>query len=334
MYFGGIMTADACLVSVLVPAYNSADTLPRAVRSALQQDLGDLEILIIDDGSRDHASSVACDLATADSRVRVITLPRNHGKPFAMNTGIGAASGRWIAVLDADDWYAPDRLSTLIRSAERQQVDLVADNQFLYDDGAAQVVRTAFPAHDSGRPLDKAAFITGSDPYSDFNFGMLKPVVRSDFIRATGLTYHENAKLSEDFLYMLEFLAAGGSAWLMARPMYYWRQAFGTISRRWTETGRGQWRYNFLAANTANVEVLGAMQRAGEHDFVALLQRRIRAFEQLHWIQELSRLRAEGAAPAQLARTVLGHPQIWPLVAQRGIRRMANSASIRSLIRA
>ena len=333
-YGGGIMTAKTCLVSVLVPAYNSAATLPRAIHSSLRQDLGDLEVLIIDDGSRDDASRIAGNLATDDPRVRVITLPRNHGKPFAMNTGVAAASGRWIAVLDADDWYAPDRLSTLIRSAEHRQVELVADNQFLYDDGAAQVVRTAFPAHDSGRLLDKAAFIAGSDPYSDFDFGMLKPIVRSDFIRATGLAYHENARLSEDFLYMLEFLAAGGRAWLTARPMYYWRQAFGTISRRWTETGRGQWRYDYLAANAANAEVLGAMQRAGESEFAALLQQRIRAFERLHWVQELNRLRADGAAPAQLARTVLRHPQIWPLVAQRGLRRVAKAVSIRSPVRA
>ena len=45
------------------------------------------------------------------------------------------------------------------------------------------------------------------------------------------------------------------------RPMYYWSQAFGTISRRWTETGSGRWRYNFLQPPQANAEVLGAMQR-------------------------------------------------------------------------
>jgi succinoglycan biosynthesis protein ExoO len=319
-----------CCVSVLVPAYNSGATLPRAVRSALGQDLRELEVLIIDDGSRDHTNRVARELALADSRVRLITLPRNRGKPFAMNTGIAAASGRWIAVLDADDWYAPDRLSSLISLGEQRQVQLVTDNQFLYDDGVAQVVRTALPAQDSDRPLDRTAFIAGSDPYSDFDFGMLKPVVRSDFIRATGLAYHENARLSEDFLYMLEFLAAGGRGWLAARPMYYWSQAFGTISRRWTETGGGRWRYNFLSAAVANDEVLQVMQRAGEDDLAALLQRRVRAFRRLHWVQELSRLRADGASPALLARTVLGHPSIWPLIAQRGFRGAARVMSMRS----
>jgi hypothetical protein len=133
---------------------------------------------------------------------------------------------------------------------------------------------------------------------------------------------------------MLEFLTAGGRGWLAARPMYYWCQAFGTISRRWTETGAGRWRYNFLSAATANDEVLRAMQRAGEDDLAALLQRRVRAFRRLHWVQEVSRLRAGGASPALLTRTVLGHPSIWLLVAQRGFRRAARVVSMRSPARA
>jgi AcrR family transcriptional regulator len=133
---------------------------------------------------------------------------------------------------------------------------------------------------------------------------------------------------------MLEFLAAGGRGWLTARPLYYWSQAFGTISRRWTETGSGRWRYNFLSAAEANAEVLSAMQTAGEQDLANLLQRRVRAFQQLHWMQHISRLRAEGAAPTTLARTVLSHPSIWPLIARRGIRRAAKAMPLRSPVRA
>ena len=328
------MAVETCCVSVLVPAYNSAATLPRAVRSALSQDLPDIEVVIIDDGSDDRTDVVARALAAGDARVRQITLPRNRGKAVAMNTGVAAARGRWIAVLDADDWYAPNRLSTLISLAEQRRVELVADNQFHYDDGAGQVVRTAFPVRQGECPLDKAAFIAGSDPYSDFNFGMLKPVVRADFIRTTGLAYHENAKFSEDFIYMVEFLAAGGRGCLVDRPLYYWSQAFGTISRRWTETGGGRWRYNFSSAIAANTEVMRTMQRAGEHDLAAVLLARIRAFRRLPWVQEISRLRAEGAAPTRLARQILSHPSIWPLVVQRGARRAAKALCARSPMRA
>ncbi|HTW71825.1 MAG TPA: glycosyltransferase family 2 protein [Acetobacteraceae bacterium] len=325
---------SGCCVSVLVPAYNSAATLRRAVESVLAQDLCDFEILILNDGSSDNTADVAAGCAGLDSRIRAISLPRNRGKPAAMNLGVAEACGRWIAVLDADDWYAPDRLSTLIRAAERRHVHLVADNQFLYDEGAAQVVRTALPDSGGDRPLDKAAFIAGSDPYSDFDFGMLKPIVRTDFIRSTGLTYRENVRLSEDFLYMLEFLAAGGRGWLVSRPLYYWAQAFGTISRRWTETGAGRWRYNFLSAAEANADMMKAMHAAGKTDLAALLQRRVRAFQRLHRLQQVSRLRADGATPARLARELLHHPSIWPLVAHRGLRRAAKAMSFHSLVRA
>ncbi len=329
------MKAKACCVSVLVPAFNSAATLPRAVRSALSQDLRDLEVVIIDDGSRDQTNPVARRLAAIDSRVKPITLPRNRGKAFAMNTGIARASGRWIAVLDADDWYAPNRLSTLVTLGDRKNVQLVADNQFHYDDGAAKVVRTAFPTQHSDGPLDKAAFIAGSDPYSDFNFGMLKPVVRTDFIRATGLAYHENAKFSEDFLYMVEFLAAGGRGWLVERPLYYWSQAFGSVFPALDRNRCGSVGDTISgSAITANTEVMRQMRRVGENELADLLQARIRAFQRLHWVQELSRLRADGAPASRLARTMLRHPSIWPLVAQRGIRRAAKVLANRSSARA
>jgi succinoglycan biosynthesis protein ExoO len=317
------MVSKACRVSVLIPAFNSAATLPRAVMSALAQDLRDLEVVIVDDGSRDETAEVARQLASGDPRVRLITLARNGGKSVAMNAGIAIARGQWIAVLDADDWYAPDRLSTLLANADQYDVHLVADNQFFYDEAAAQVVRTAFPAREGDRVLDKAAFIAGSDPYAVFDFGMLKPVVRTDFIRSTGLSYQENALRFQDFLYLTEFFAFGGRGWLVARPTYYWCQAFGSVSRRWTETGGGKWRYNFLSAVSANDEVMRALHLAGESELAALLEQRMRAFQRLHRLQEISRLRANGAAPPRLMYKVLSSPTIWPMLLQRAARRAA-----------
>ncbi len=170
--------------------------------------------------------------------------------------------------------------------------------------------------------------------YSDFDFGMLKPVVRARFLHATGLSYRETAKLSEDFLYLVEFFAAGGRGFLTAQPLYFWRQAFGTISRRWTETGDGSWRYNFLSAVAANEEVLRSLRVQGEPALSAMLERRMRAFQRLHLLQEVSRLRAGGAAPGRLVRQVLSHPSIWPLVVRRGARRVRRHLPSQSAQRA
>jgi glycosyltransferase involved in cell wall biosynthesis len=208
-------------VSVVIPVYNSVGTLRRAVDSVFRQTLEQIEILIIDDASRDASLALARQLGTHDSRIRVLTQPMNGGKSKAMNTAIREARGTWIAVLDADDWYEPERLATLVTVAEARGVTLVADNQYFHDAEADQIVRTAFPVTQGEQALNWRTFIAGSDPYADFNYGMLKPIVRADFIRSSGLTYRPNARLSEDFLCLVEFFAAGGHGVLVADPLYH-----------------------------------------------------------------------------------------------------------------
>jgi succinoglycan biosynthesis protein ExoO len=308
------MPPGTCLVTVVIPVFNSAPTLRRAAASALRQDVQPLEVLIVDDGSNDGSLEEASRIAADDDRVRIIALPENRGKPHAMNRAIDVARGTWIAVLDADDFFADHRLATLIAAAERNGVDLVADNQCFVDAGAGQIVRTAFPAGRGEGPLTRRDFIAGSDPFAAFNFGMLKPVVHAGFIRRTGLRYRESARLSEDFLYITEFFAAGGRAWLIALPLYCWTQAFGTLSRRWTSTGAGAWRYDFLAARAANAEVRDSLSTSADTDLVALLDRRDRALWRLHWLREISRRRDAGRGLPALLGAVARHPAIWPFI--------------------
>jgi glycosyltransferase involved in cell wall biosynthesis len=92
--------------SVIIPAYNSAATLTRAVESVLAQSWPAHEIIVIDDGSIDDTLCVARGFG---DRVRVIHQP-NAGVSTARNRGAEAATGDWLAFLDADDWYYPNRL--------------------------------------------------------------------------------------------------------------------------------------------------------------------------------------------------------------------------------
>jgi succinoglycan biosynthesis protein ExoO len=299
-------------VSVVIPVYDSAPTLRRAVGSVLCQTLRDLELLIVDDGSRDTSLALARQLADSDERIRVIALPENRGKSHAMNRAIAEATGTWSAVLDADDWYEPERLAVLVSAGDRAEVHLVADNQRFHDAAAGIEVGLAFPAGDEDIELTRGVFIAGSDPYAAFNLGMLKPVVRTDFIRTYGLAYRENARLSEDFLYLVEFFAAGGAARIVPRPMYNWTQPFGSIARQWTTTGFGPWRYDFRAALAANEDVLQGLRRRGDHALAALLASRMRAFRKLHHLSEVNRLRATGSGVARIAAAIARHPSIWP----------------------
>ena len=91
-------------VSVVVPAYNAVRTLPATMASILSQSVEPLEVIVVDDGSKDDTAELARSLGA-----RVVT-QANAGHAAARNTGIGAAEGRYVAFLDADDLWLPDKL--------------------------------------------------------------------------------------------------------------------------------------------------------------------------------------------------------------------------------
>src|SRR4051812_6346111 len=130
------------LASVIVPAFNAGQSLERAVESALAQSVADIEVIVVDDGSTDQTRSVAEALAKCDPRVRVLALPANGGVSAARNAGIAAARGEWIALLDADDAFLPDRLQRLVGAAVSRSADIAVDDIFYFDWSAQETAGT------------------------------------------------------------------------------------------------------------------------------------------------------------------------------------------------
>ncbi|HZW04294.1 MAG TPA: glycosyltransferase family 2 protein [Anaerolineaceae bacterium] len=98
-------------VSVIMPTYNNASELPLATRSVLEQTLGDLELILVNDGSTDDTGRVCEQICAADSRVVALHNPANRGRARARNRAIEHARADLIAILDADDVAMPDRLA-------------------------------------------------------------------------------------------------------------------------------------------------------------------------------------------------------------------------------
>ncbi len=98
----------APLVSVIIPAYNRRDSIGRAIDSVLAQTLTDFELIVVDDASTDD--TVAVVAAYTDPRMRLIRRDANGRAAAARNTGIRAATGRYVAFLDSDDSWTPDKL--------------------------------------------------------------------------------------------------------------------------------------------------------------------------------------------------------------------------------
>jgi len=126
-------------VSILLPAFNAASTLERAVKSILQQTFEDWELLLIDDGSTDGTKALIEMFASNDKRVRPVFFPENRGIVAALNAGWSEAKGEYIARMDADDESHPDRLQKQAGFLDQHPgIALVASRVRHGGDGEAQ----------------------------------------------------------------------------------------------------------------------------------------------------------------------------------------------------
>jgi GT2 family glycosyltransferase len=141
-------------ISVVVPAYNAATTLARALESVLAQTWPAHEIVVIDDGSTDATAEVVQRVQAQAGGKRVRYLRQdNAGPSAARNRGVAEAGGDWIAFLDADDWYYPERLASHARMiAEDPAIDFVVGN-FDYRDSAGTLLRASMSTSALGREL-------------------------------------------------------------------------------------------------------------------------------------------------------------------------------------
>lgn len=114
----GSYEKGADLVTVIVPAFKAADTLPTALRSLAAQRGVNLEVIVVDDASPDSTAAVAEAFAASDTRFRVIRQPSNQGAYAARNRGLVEARGEFITVHDSDDWSQPDKLATQLAGLE------------------------------------------------------------------------------------------------------------------------------------------------------------------------------------------------------------------------
>lgn len=112
------------LVSVIIPTYNREETVSRAIDSVLEQTHDDLEVLVVDDGSTD--GTVAVLESYDDDRVRPIYHETNQGANVARNTGIEHARGRYVAFLDSDDEWRPEKLEAQLEVLEKRSAEWVA----------------------------------------------------------------------------------------------------------------------------------------------------------------------------------------------------------------
>jgi len=121
------MNSRSPAIAVVMPVFNRADSVGRAIQSVLTQDLEEFELIVVDDGSTDGTADIVS--SCADPRLNFIRLPANAGGNAARNRGIDASSAPLIAFLDSDDQYLPGKLEFVVRFFEkRPEIDVLLDS--------------------------------------------------------------------------------------------------------------------------------------------------------------------------------------------------------------
>ena len=225
-----------CDVTVIVAAYEASDFIGVAIDACLSQQDVSLEVIIVDDGSKVSCEAAVQAASGGDPRVRFHQLPENGGPSAARNAALDLARGRFVAVLDADDTMAPDRLARMVGAADALSADIIVDHvvRWHFDNSSTEeslLLKQGIAAEPVGIDL-----LTYVDPASEKRFGAplgyLKPLFRRDFIETHELRYDLKLRNSEDYYFVADMLALGAQMFLIPFAGYRYAIRESSLSHR------------------------------------------------------------------------------------------------------
>ena len=296
------------IVSVVLPVYNGKSYLRESIESVLAQTLVDLELIVVDDGSTDESGEVAA--CFEDERLVLLRHEENLGLVAALNTGIEAARGRYVAIQNADDVSLPDRLELQAALLDADPGLVVVGSAWeVVDESGSRLGTKTRPVDDTGIRW-MALFLTP--------FGHPTVMVRAATLRDYGLSYEHDFYLAEDFRLWSLLLRHGRGANLTHSLVRYRTHAAQLSSSTWDEQSTMAER-----VSRANLEFLGI-----QLDLESV--RRLRALA-LHPPRRFDRVDFDLVRPLLSAIAALerSHPGSYG----REARRMLGDAVLGSVLR-
>ena len=204
------------LVSVVIPSHNRALLLERTLRSVLAQAAGDLEVVVVDDGSTDATREVA---AAAGPRVVLLRNDTPAGVSVARNQGIAAARGEWIAFCDDDDLWSPHKLMRQLAAADDARAHWVYGGDVNVDDGLRVL--------SGGPPPDPDTVIALLPRWNPIASGGSNVMVRAAVLREVG-GFDPGLRRTEDWDLWIRIARTGRPAWV-CEPLVAYRFHAGNV---------------------------------------------------------------------------------------------------------
>lgn len=218
-------------VSIIVPIYNGEKVIERCVRSLISQTYKDIEIILLNDGSKDHTMQILNKYANLDSRIRVIDKP-NSGVSETRNLGLELAKGELVQFVDSDDWLPIDATEQLVNGMLYDCEMVICDYNRVVDHNI--IVKGHIPEEGPISRTEFALYMMKAP--ANYYYGVLwNKMFRMDIIRKYGLDFPKEIDWCEDLRFNLEYLQYVKQVYVLQQPLYYYVRTKGSLAQSRTD---------------------------------------------------------------------------------------------------
>lgn len=215
------------LVSIIIPVYNAESTLRRCLDSVISQTLEDIEIIIIDDGSKDLSGQICDEYAQRDNRIKVIH-KENEGVAKARQIGQEMLHGKYSIHLDADDWIEPDMYEKLFQEAEDYNADItICDILVINPGGKQELLKQELDCK------NREGVMNGFLKFK-VNSGLCNKLIKTDSYHIYDIKWNPELTTSEDFFILCQLFIHHPRIAYVAEPLYNYDKSANpnSISKR------------------------------------------------------------------------------------------------------
>ena len=208
-------------VSLILPVYNVEEYLRECLDSCINQTLGQIEIICIDDGSTDGSAKILAEYADSDKRIRIIAQP-NSGLSAARNSGLRVARGEWIMFLDTDDYLEPKACERIYREATSSLCDIIVFGTNIFPIEPKPTKWHSSVLHIRGRRYPNAT------PDIIFKEAGAKPFVwrqafSAELLRTSGVMFDEDVRYGEDIVFQFKIFPHAKRVSFISDRLYNYR---------------------------------------------------------------------------------------------------------------
>lgn len=202
-------------ISIVIPVYNASKYLSKCLDSVVNQNYSNIEIVLVNDGSKDNSGSICDEYSSKDKRVKVIH-KENGGVSSARNTGIDNASGKYVTFIDSDDLVHPDYIKKLVSNLDNDTLSVCEIEEFKNDVSFSNI------DSDNNIVLNKDEFIELCK-MTLLNTPCCK-LFKLDILKENKIYFDNKLSLGEDLLFNLDYLKYINKIVVTNQKLYYYRK--------------------------------------------------------------------------------------------------------------